>query len=302
MGNIQSRQAIKISTMVVGRVLRIYVREGQRVEKGELLVNVDASEARSQYEQAKGKLRAADVALHNAELDYARFAALYREAAVPLTQLEQKEVAQAEARAQRAQVAATLRAARTMLTYGRILAPDAGIITKKWVDEGNLAYPGTPILTLENPRELELEVAVPEGRAGLLRPGQQATLTVDSPPLTLEVPITAVVEVADPMSRTSTVKLAMPAAPALKPGQFAQVRFEAQSAPALAVPLAALVVQGQMEGLFVAQDGLARLRWVQTGQHTDTHVQVIAGLEPGELVIWPVPAGLEDGTPVEVIP
>jgi multidrug efflux system membrane fusion protein len=299
-GNIRSRQAVRISTKMMGRVQRIFVQEGQAVRKGEPLVEVDASEARSAQAQAQAGLDAADVAVRNAERDYGRFQALYAEKAVTKHQLEQVEMGLAQARAQREQAAANLQMARTLLTYGEILAPDRGIITKKWMDEGNLAYPGAPILTLENPEDLEISVDVPEERARLLAAGQKAAVTVDSLGRTFEVAVSAVVGAADPLSRTSTVKLGLPKDESLRPGQFAHVRFERFALEALAVPASALVTEGQMDGVYVAEGGIARLRWIQTGQRARSFVQVLSGLEAGDRVIDPVPAGLTDGAPIEV--
>lgn len=299
-GNVRSRQAVMISTKMMGRVQKIFVDEGQSVRKGQALVQVDASEARSAYTQAKAGLDAADVAVRNAERDHDRFKALYAEKAVTKHQLEQVEMGLAQAKAQKAQAAANLKMAETLLTYGKILAPDKGIVTKKWMDAGNLAYPGAPILTIENPEDLDISVAVPEEKARQLAPGQKAEVTVDSLDKTYDVTVSAVVAAADPMSRTSTVKLSLPKDPALRPGQFAHVRFDSFALKALAVPASALVTEGQMDGVYVVDDGIARLRWIQTGQRTASLVQVLTGLRPGDRVIDPVPEGLTDGTPVEV--
>jgi hypothetical protein len=70
---------------------------------------------------------------------------------------------------------------------------------------------------------------------------------------------------------------------------------------ALAVPSSAIQTEGQMDGVFVADQGLARLRWIQIGVRGGNWVQVLSGLRPGEMVIVPVPAGLRDGQPVEPI-
>ena len=301
-GNVQSRQSVMISTKMMGRILKIDVEEGQAVRKGQPLVDVDASEAQGAYAQAKAGLDAADVALRNAERDEARFKALYAQKAVTKHQLEQVEMGLAGAKAQKAQAEAGLKMSGTMLTYGRILAPDDGIVTKKWMDAGNLAYPGAPILTLENPKDLEVSVAVPEGKARLLAAGQRAQVSLEGSAEPIEVSVTAVVEAADPMSRTSTVKLSLPNDRGLRPGQFLHVRFDALSVKGLAVPAGALISEGQMDGVFVADSSVARLRWIQTGQRTGGLVQVLSGLRAGDRVISPVPEGLADGTPVEVQP
>jgi len=298
-GNIKSQQAVVISTKLMGRVVRILVDEGQAVTKGQPLVEVDASEARSAYAQSKAGLDAADVAVRNLERDNQRFRSLYEQKAVTKHQLEQVEMGLASAKAQRAQAEANLQMSSDLLTYGKILAPDAGIVTKKWMDAGNMAFPGAPILTVENPKDLEISVSVAEDKARLIAPGQQATVMVDALDKTLSVPVAAVVGAADPMTRTSTVKLSIPEGSGLAPGQFAHVRFDALGMRALAVPSAAIHKEGQMDGVFVADQGLARLRWIQTGVRGGNWVQVLSGLQPGEGVIVPVPAGLSDGQAVE---
>ncbi len=301
-GNIRSRQAVVVSTKMMGRVVRFFVDEGQAVTKGQPLVEVDAAEAQSAYAQSKAGVDAADVAVRNMERDHERFQRLYEEKAVTKHQLEQVEMGLAAAKAQRAQAEANLKMSGTLLSYGRILAPGAGIVTKRWMDAGNMAFPGAPILTVENPSDLEISVAVPEEKARLLATGQKAQVTVDSMDKTLELAVTAVVAAADPMTRTSTVKLAIPDGSGLAPGQFAQVRFAALALKALAVPEAAVYSEGQMDGVFVAEQGIARLRWVQLGVRGGDAVQVLSGLKAGENVIVPVPAGLSDGQPVEVSP
>ena len=299
-GNVRSRQAVMISTKMMGRVQSIAVEEGQAVKKGQLLVEVDAAEAQSAFLQSKAGTGAADVAVRNAERDYERFKTLYAEKAVTKHQLEQVEMGLAAAKAQQAQAEANLGMSKTLLSYGRITAPDDGIITKKWMDAGNLAYPGAPILTLENPANLELSVQVPEEKARALAAGQSASVTIDALGRTFDAKISAVVSAADPVTRTATVKLDIPPNAGALPGQFASVRFQAFGQKALAVPSSALVERGQMDGVFVVSDGVARLRYVQAGIKAGGLVQVLSGLDEGESVIAPVPEGLADGASVSV--
>ena len=290
-GNIRSRQAVVVSTKMMGRIVKFYVEEGQAVAKGQPLVEVDAAEAQSGYSQSKAGLDAADVAVGNMERDHERFQRLYDQKAVTKHQLEQVEMGLAAAKAQKAQAEANIKMSGTLLSYGRILAPDVGIVTKKWMDAGNMAFPGAPILTVENPKDLEISVSVPEEKSRQLAAGQKAQITVDSVGRTFAVPVTAVVAAADPMTRTSTVKLSIPEGSGLTPGQFAHVRFDALSMKALAVPTAALHSEGQMDGVFVADQGIARLRWIQLGVRGNGLVQVLSGLKAGEQVIVPVPPG-----------
>jgi membrane fusion protein (multidrug efflux system) len=123
---------------------------------------------------------------------------------------------------------------------------------------------------------------------------------MDATGKTFTAPILSVVAAADAASRTSNVKLGLSGIEGLKPGEFAKVRFQALGGESLAVPAEALVHQGQMDGVYVTESGVARLRWIQIGRTSDGYVQVLAGLRKGDAVINPIPPGLRDGTPVEV--
>lgn len=299
-GNVRSRRAVVISTKMMGRITKIAVDEGQRVKKGQLLLVVDASEAKSAWEQSRAALEAAEVAVRNAERDEKRFTALYKERAVTKHKLEQVEAGLAQAKAMKVKAEANQKMASTLLTYGTIRATEDGIVTKKWMDVGNMAYPGAPILTVENPKKLELSVSVPEEKARLLSVGGRASVIVDSPAETFRTKISAVVAAADPMSRTSIVKLALPNDKGLRPGQFVSVRFDALARKVLTVPTTAVFHEGQLDGVFVVEDGRAALRWIQTGQSDGRFTQITAGLSDGEKVVSPIPAGLVDNTPLEV--
>lgn len=301
-GSVKSRRAVTISTKMMGRVLRLYVEEGQSVRRGQPLVDVDAAEAQSAYDQARAGLQAAEIASNNADRDLERFQNLFDQKAVTRHQLEQAQAGAAAVRAQKAQAEANVKMAGTLLSYGRITAPSDGIVTRRWLDPGNLAYPGAPLLTLEDPSDLEIGVAVPEERSRLLAPGQAADVRVDGFPEPLRGTLASVVPAADPLSRTSSVKVAVPPGTNLRPGQFARIRFDALAEKALAVPEEAVLTQGQMDGVFVVDQGLARLRWIQVGRREGGIAQVLSGLSAGERVIAPVPAGLQDGTPIEVAP
>jgi len=299
-GNIESRNAVTISTKMMGRIQRIAVSEGDAVKRGQLLVEVDASEARNAYRQSKAGIDAAEVRVRNMERDLARFQALFEQRAVTQHQLEQVEAGLADARTQAAQARANLEMAEAQLSYGRILAPEDGLVTRKWMDEGNLAGPGAPLLSLETPDALELTVSVPGEKALRLAPGQGAEVKADALARTFTTTIRSVVPAADPVSRTSSAKLALPGDAELRPGQFVRVRFAALGGESLAVPEGAVVRQGQMDGVYLVEEGIARLRWIRTGRTAGGHVEVLAGLREGEPVVNPVPPGLRDGRPVEV--
>ena len=298
---VETRQAVQVSTRMMARIVRVAVAEGQAVRPGDLLVELDDTDARSALNQAEAALVSATVVRDNAVLDLGRYTRLVAEKAATPRQLETVTAALAAATARVHEVEANVAQARNQLGYSRLTAPVAGVVTRKWLDAGNLAAPGAPILTLENPALVEGVVAVPESIGQRLAAGQPATVELAPGGRALEAVIRVVVATADPATRTVVVRLAFPELPpGVLPGQFVQVRFPALAAPVLAMPAAAVVRQGQMTGAYTVVDGRAALAWLQLGREHDGQVEVLAGLHPGDTVVAPVPSGLADGLPVTV--
>ncbi len=300
-GTVESRQAVQVSTRTMARILRVAVTEGQTVRPGDLLVELDDTDARSALNQAEAALASVVVARDNAALDLGRYTRLVAEKAATPRQLETVQAVLAAATARVHEVEANVAQARNQLGYARLTAPVAGVVARKWLDVGNLAAPGAPILTMENPAMVEVVVAVPEGLGPRLATGQSAAVELTAGARAVNAVIRVVVATADPVTRTVTVRLAFPELPAgVLPGQFVQVRFLALAAPILTMPAAAVIRQGQMTGAYTVADGHAALTWLQLGREHDGKIEVLAGLHPGDTVVAPVPPGLADGLPVTI--
>ncbi|MFH1570842.1 MAG: efflux RND transporter periplasmic adaptor subunit, partial [Gemmatimonadota bacterium] len=112
--------------------------------------------------------------------------------------------------------------------------------------------------------------------------------------------IEAVVPAADPASRTFRVKVVIANADgAVRSGMFARLRFARGARPAVLVPAAAVVRRGQLQGVFVVQSGRAHLRWLRLGNPWESEVEVVSGLNGGEVLVLDPDAQLRDGQPVE---
>ena len=299
-GTIKSKDTVNISTKMMGRLLSLKVSEGDAVKKGQLLAEVDAAEAESAYRQSGAGLKAAEVNAANMERDLERFRRLFEEKAVTRHQLEQMEAGAAAAKAQKEQASASLRMAGTLLSYGKLYSPVDGVVTRKWMEPGNLAYPGMPILTVENPASLELLVQVPENKAREIRSGSGAKIFLEDDARSVDTTVVAVVPAADAFTKTSTVRLEVPKDPGIVPGQFARVRFNAFTKEFVAIPTGALRKQGQLESVFVKDDkGLAELRIIRSGRSEDGFLQALSGLAGGETVVIDPPEMLAEGMKLE---
>jgi RND family efflux transporter MFP subunit len=199
-----------------------------------------------------------------------------------------------------AQVRAAEEGVASALVYtgsARVTAPFDGVVTERRIEVGDMAAPGAPLFTVEDLGRVKVEATVAESIAAALSAGTPVEV-VFATGATRTATIEEILPAADPRSRTFVVRVVLDNADgSLRPGGFARLRLPGvpgEGAGAL-VPEAALVRRGPLTGVFVADGGVARLRWVTVGAARQGAVEVLTGLVPGERVVSPVPAGLEDG-------
>jgi RND family efflux transporter MFP subunit len=259
---------------------------GKTVRPGTLLARIEAREVQARLDQALAVRQ-------QAQDDLRRAARLLEQKILP-----QSDFDAAQSRARVAEAA--VEEAETLLGYTRIEAPFDGTITRKHADVGDLAAPGKPLLEMEDGRALRLEADVPEAVVGTLALGDVLSVRIDVLPAGLRGVIAEISPAGDPGSRTFLVKLDLPRDPALRAGQFGRVALPVGESTALRVPASAVVRRGQMEMVFVAEDGRARLRLVRTGRRLGDEVEVVSGMEGGETVVVENASALLDGQPLQI--
>jgi hypothetical protein len=149
----------------------------------------------------------------------------------------------------------------------------------------------------------QVEVRVDEARVSYVRPDDRVDVvlersTAGEAETILEGRVNEIARAVAADQRAFTVKVALPRGEDVRSGTFARVRFRGASRRALLVPASAVRRHGQVRSVFVVEDGVARLRLVQTGDGGPDGVAVLAGLEAGELVVTSPPPQLVDGHPV----
>jgi RND family efflux transporter MFP subunit len=223
--------------------------------------------------------------------DFERVSAL-----LPKNAISRSEFEQAQARYEGAGAATD--EAEHALSNAEVRAPFSGMITRKDMDPGDLAMPGKPLFAMEDFSRLRLETHVAESLAGSLKTGDKIRITVDTASVDTEGVVSEISPSADVGSRTFFVKIDLPADPLLRAGQFGRAHIPRGVHKALAVPETAVTQRGQMEIAFVVRDGKACMRLVRTSRDDGGRVEILSGLEPGELLVVAPDTGLRDGDPV----
>ncbi len=298
-GAVVSEQQVQVASRLMGYIREIPVREGDTVKAGQLLFTIDPKDIEGQVVQARAGLSQAEAALVDAKSDFERFSNLYKEESIPKLQYDkvklQYSIAQSQARAARA----GLDTAESQLRYAEVRAPIDGVVTQKMASKGDLAAPGRPVLVLENLSSLMIQTAVSDETYSHLKQGGSAMVEIAGK--VFAGTITRLVSVADAMSHTHLVKLAVPTAAGLTSGAFARVRFAVGSRQGISVPQSAILQRAGIAGVFVVDaEGIAHYRMVRTGSDQDSMVGIEAGLNPGEKIVIGNAGELDSGDKVSL--
>jgi len=310
-GTVKARSLAVVCARIAGNVTGVYVKEGDRVAKGKLLVAIEAAEGGAAAAGAASAVEEADRALDEArarktlaDATFERYRRLFQEKAVTRQEFEGRQmeqavalqgVARAEARVSQARQGA--KGAGTIAGYGRVAAPISGLVVSKQAEPGQTVFPGTPLVTVEGDAGYRLEVAAGEGLLGKLKQGDAVGMELSGAPASAR--IAEIVPTVDPVTRTFTVKLDLPAR-GLRSGSFGKALFRVGQRQGITVPAAAVLQRGALTSVWaVSREGIARLRLVKLGAPQGGRVEVLSGLSAGERVVTAGVEKVSDGAKVE---
>jgi len=314
-GTIRSRTEVQLAARIVGRILTVTVREGDRLKAGDTPVTLDDAELRATVNQTKERVSVAQAslaaaaekalqtrsALDLATIDVQRYRTLaaqkavaqqaldtaedaYRQAVSRMAQAEQGQVAaQADARA----AMEVRRQAETVVGYASVVCPMDGVVSQRLADPGDLATPGKTLLQVFDPARLLLEAPIREGLVARVKVGDKLPVALEALGLKLEAEVREIVPLVDAGSRTFLVKLCLPPTQGVMPGMFGTVSLGLDERPALLVPEASLIRAGQLEYVNAVKGGRILRVLVRTAPATADRVEILAGLQVGDAVVLP---------------
>ena len=190
--------------------------------------------------------------------------------------------------------------ARQQLDDTTLRSPIDGVIRDRLAFAGEYRAAGTPVFTVVRQHPLRLQLAVPERAASVLRVGQTVNVSVEGDPATYEGRIARLSPSITEGNRTLPIEAEIPNESGhLRPGTFAKAEIVTDSAMGLVIPQSSLVVFAGVEKVLLVKDGKALERRIRTGQRMGDQVEVLEGVETGDLVVT-VPGGLADGAAVRV--
>jgi membrane fusion protein, multidrug efflux system len=298
-GTVASEDQVQVASRLMGYIRKIKVQEGQSVKAGQLLFVVDPADIQGQVNQARAGLAQAEAALADAQSDYDRFGALYKEEAIPKVQWDKVRLQHQIAQQQVAAAKAGLGTASSQMRYASVTAPIAGVVTQKMANPGDLASPGRPVVVIEGLKKLQVTTSVGDDVFAQIKPGDKVSVNPDGGSAAEEGIVALVVPAADPVSHTHLVKIDLPRASGLESGHFVRVGFHVGSREGIHIPVSAVVERAGITGVFVIDaNGIAHFRMVRVGSADEGVVEIQAGLNPGEQIAVSQTVQLENGDKV----
>ena len=323
-GEVMATRTVMVRSELMGRVLTVRHKRGERVKKGDIVVSLDASDLSARLDQAEATRDAQRAQLGQSEVhaqaqaSTAGRAQRLAEHGAETTQAADDAAAEAReakaatkaARAQLDQSRAALRGARVARSHTNLAAPFDGFLADVFVNPGDEIQIGTNIFEVVDDSELHVEANIDEADIGRVKVGQPAALRLDALP---DHPVAGLVSKLDPTVRkdekgartlrieVSVTDLAQAVAAGVRPGMSANVDVQvAEKLNVLSLPTNVIIGRGPKRSVYVIVNGIARTRSVETGLSSWERTEIVSGVNEGDVVVGTLNVqGLADGMPVK---
>ena len=287
--SVEATQATLISSRLMARIIAVKVHAGDTVKRGDLLLELENSDIKAQVQQADARIRATAARLKEARQNLGRTQELQEGGVMSVADLDKALANHETLVAELAGAKQALAEARTDLSYTEIVAPFGGRVVDRFAEPGDTAQPGTKLLALYNPLSLRVEAHVREHLALNLEVGQPLQVEIPSLNKIVDAVIQERVPAADPGSRSFLVKAGVAFDKNMLPGMYARLLVPAGIEKQLLIPADRVVHVGQLDLVWIYQDGHSYRRFVRIGQVVqDGQVEILSGLAEGDMVL-PLP-------------
>lgn len=309
-GQVEASQTANISTRVMGYITRVNVKVGDRVNKGQLLATISNDDILAKRAQTDAMITEADAGFMNAQKDYDRFTALYKQQSASAKELDNVTLQYSSAKARLEAAKQQRNEVNATLSYTNLTAPFSGTVTQKMMDAGSMASPGMPLLTIEQSGSYQVSAAVPESEISLVHEGAPTTINIDAIHKVINGKIAQINQSSQNSGGQYIIKIHIPdnEKQGLFAGMYADVAIPVAQAlkttnagKQLMVPVSAIEYKDQLTGLYtIGSNHTALLRWVRLGRTEGNQAEVLSGLAANEQFIVSAEGRLYNGVPVKI--
>lgn len=287
-GSLDPQWRAEVGSKVDGRLAKVFVKEGDRVHKGQVLAILEGVDANASLRQAKGAFLDAQTSLRKAEQDLTRYRKLHESGAISEKALDDYVFARDNARAKLETAQGNLESAQSKADDTSIVAPADGVVYKRYYQEGYYAKAATPVFAIADISSLKITVHIPEGNISGIAVGNKANIKLAAyKDKKLQGVITHISPVADLPSHTFAAEISIPNAGGMRAGIFADVALTAEPKEnALVIPIQAIVMRDDQKTVFVPDaKGFVQRKVLDIGFMNDKYAEVLSGVDEKELIV-----------------
>ncbi|ODT05714.1 MAG: efflux transporter periplasmic adaptor subunit [Mesorhizobium sp. SCN 65-20] len=288
-GAVKARTEMNLGFRVGGKITERVANIGDRVKPGDLLARIDPTDYQLAVASAEANLAAAEKQVETARLTDQRAEQLYSRKFASEAQREQAALAYKQAASLRDAALSSLRQAKNQVGYAELRSDQSGIVTSINADTGQVVGTGTPVVAVAVDGEKEVQIAVPELEIGKFTTGKPVKVRFWSDDrLVMDGKVREVAGSADAQSRTFSVRVSLPDDARVLLGMTATIEATVDSGQNfVSIPLSALAQQDGKQIVWVVDqaDETVKARDIKVANFVDDGVQVVDGLEPGDLVV-----------------
>lgn len=307
-GKIEAESSANLSTRMMGYVTSLPVKVGQQVKKGTLLLSINNADLQAKQAQVEASIIQAKAGYQNAKKDYDRFQTLFKQGSASQKELDDMTTRYKVAEAGMNAAESMKSEVQAQFSYSAIRAPFSGTITNTFVKEGDMANPGMPLVSIESSGKPQVVAMVSESNISDIKEGMPVTVQIKSLDKSMKGEVIEVSQSAKNTGGQYLVKVNLTEQDdSVLSGMFVNVRFplesngEDKNSAAVLVPKSALVVKGQLTGVYtVGSEETAILRWLRIGKTVGDQVEVLSGLSADESYITSADGRLYNGVKVTI--
>ncbi len=287
-GSLDPEWQAQVAAKVDGRLEKVYVHEGDRVEKGQVLAILEQMDTDANLLSAKGSYLDAQTSLRKAETDLARYEKLYATGAVSQQVVDDYRFARDNAAAKLEAARGSLQGMESKAAGTVVTAPADGIVAKRYYQEGYYAKAGTPLFAIADISMLKTTIHIPEGQITGVKVGNEADIALPAyPGKKLVGKITRIAPVADLPAHTFAAEVSVDNSEGLLAGVYANVSLIGEPREqVLTIPMHAIVMRDDQQTVFVADaQGVVQRRVLSLGYSDDKVAEVLSGLDEKDTIV-----------------
>lgn len=274
-------QKAVLAARLTAKIAEVLVDVGAQVKKGDILIRLESTDLNARVNQTEQALSSTQSQLNIARKEYNRSKALLGKKLISQSDFDRADLQLKTANANFKQAKATVKEAETTFGFSIITAPFDGIISERSINAGDTATPGMNLLSLYNPKTLQLKVNISESLLNKATLGTLLNYQIPSFNIKAQGNIVEVSPATDSTSRSFLLKVSLENTPQLYPGTFATVWVDSELTKQLIVPQKAIYQIGQLDYVKVLEAGKVKTKLIQFG---DNYV-VRKGLKVGDKVL-----------------